>query len=340
MTTPLRVAVIGGGAFGREHVAVYRELPAVTLVAIVEPNPELHHQWLIDSARGDTQIFHTVAEMLSATQLDAASLVVPGRAHRKVASELLSAGVDILVEKPFADTVVNAKGIAEQAALLGRICLPGYLLRFSPNHLALKQRAASGEFGEILGVFLRRDRSKTLTIRYPDIHPALLTGVHDIDLAIWLTGQSVVEVSAIEHSDSTARVDIFIAQMRHEHGAVSTVSGAYLLSEFDSDGVDDQVNLYGSLGIDTLHLSRAELGVGVANAALVAELRHFINCVRDQRPSELCSPENAVHVVDIAEAIILSASIGGATVAVSAPQQTSPNARAGDPSNTTQGSTE
>lgn len=316
---PLRIAVIGGGEFGREHVAVYRSMPSVQLVAIVEANEKRRREWQTDSSRGDADIFSSVTEMLAHTKLDAASIVTPSSTRLEICSEVMLAGVDILVEKPFADTPEDAQLIATLAGKLGRICLPGHILRFSSDHRALKSKVTDGVLGEIVAVTLRRNRSRALSSQYPDIHPVLLIGVHDIDLAIWFTSEPVCEVSAIEHRDANGAVDFFTARFLHEHGAISTVHGSYLLPEEDADQIDDEVSIYGLLGTATLKLPKSDsavprYGSGVDNAPLVVELNHFVECVIARRPSDVCSLADAVHVVEVAQAVIRSAAAGGENI--------------------------
>jgi predicted dehydrogenase len=323
MNTLLRVAVVGGGEFGTQHVNVYRSLPDVCLVGIVEPNSLRYSQWVSDPTRGDIQIYHSVSEMLAVAKVDAVSVVTPSPSHLQIASELMNAGVDILVEKPFADYALGAAAIEKLAEELGRICIPGHLLRFSPDHLELMQRASNGEIGNVVSASLRRDRSKYLTVNNLGIHPVLLTGVHDVDLAIWFTGQNIVGVQALEHKDLEGNVDFYSAQMHHENGAVSTIQGFYLLPLSDSTAVDDEVNLYGTEGMISLKISKSEIGTGITNLALVNEIEHFLDCVRTQKPSEISTPQNATHVINVVEALIESSKGGGINVKVAPLQHAS-----------------
>jgi len=95
----LRVAVAGAGAFGRNHLRVYRELETagqgVALVAAVEPNQARAAE---TSAKYAIPVFSTVDELLSADlHLNAATVAVPTVHHQEVASVLLDAGLDLLV---------------------------------------------------------------------------------------------------------------------------------------------------------------------------------------------------------------------------------------------------
>ncbi|MHB8186227.1 MAG: Gfo/Idh/MocA family protein [Dermatophilaceae bacterium] len=326
MPRPVRVAVVGGGLFGREHIGTYRSLEDVELVAVVEPSWERRTELLADQALlGTAQMFASVHDMLVAVAVDAASVVVPSSLHQDVASELMLAGIDVLVEKPFAEAVEDAREIAKQAAACGRICLPGHVLRFSAPHRELRDRLRAGVLGEVIAVALRRDRSSALMLSHPGEHPASLTGVHDVDLAIWLTGQRVVEVCALEHCVPNGKnVDLVWAQLRHVDGAISSVHGAYLLPVDAPDMTSDQIDVYGTAGSESLHdaiprrLTTETCTAQPArqNEPLRNELSHFVSCVAAGQPSAICTPDDAVHVVEVVRALIESAAAHGVPVVI------------------------
>ncbi len=131
---PIRVAVAGAGAFGNNHLRVYRELEeaglGVALVAAVEPNAARAVQ---AAEKYAIPVFLTVDELLKADlKIDAATVAVPTVHHHAVASTLLDAGLDVLVEKPLAATLAEADDLCARAEKGGRILQPGHLERFNP----------------------------------------------------------------------------------------------------------------------------------------------------------------------------------------------------------------
>jgi predicted dehydrogenase len=106
----LRLAVAGNGAFGKNHLRVYRELETagqgIALVAAVEPDPARASE---AANKYGIPVFATVGELLAADlHLDAATVAVPTVHHHAVASQLIDAGLDLLVEKPLAATLAEA----------------------------------------------------------------------------------------------------------------------------------------------------------------------------------------------------------------------------------------
>ncbi len=106
---PLNVAVVGAGAFGRNHARVYRQLQqtgSLRLVGVVDP----------ETARADTvarefgcKSFGSIEQMLTThSEVQAASVAVPTVKHLALARTLMEGGVDLLIEKPLASTIAEA----------------------------------------------------------------------------------------------------------------------------------------------------------------------------------------------------------------------------------------
>ena len=118
----IRVAVVGTGEFGRNHVRVYREMGGVELAGVFDR----------DAARAaataqefSTRAFKGLEELRGA--VDAATVAVPTVAHAEVGCRLMEMGIDVLVEKPMASTLGEADLLLEAAATIradfaGRAC--------------------------------------------------------------------------------------------------------------------------------------------------------------------------------------------------------------------------
>ena len=133
MPITIKVAVIGVGAFGRNHARVYRQLQqagSVRLVGVVDG----------DMARAEAvarefgcAAFGSVEQMMNAhSDVQAASVAVPTVLHLEVARALMEAGVDVLIEKPVAATLVEADELILLAAQHTRVAQVGHLERFNP----------------------------------------------------------------------------------------------------------------------------------------------------------------------------------------------------------------
>src|SRR5262252_2938250 len=118
----MKVAVIGVGHLGKHHARLYAEMPAVELVGIVDILPDRAAE-IAQSHR--TQALSDYRELFG--KVNAVSLAVPTTEHARIGTELLRNGIDVLVEKPIADTIDGAQALIETAAQHDRILQTGHV---------------------------------------------------------------------------------------------------------------------------------------------------------------------------------------------------------------------
>jgi len=223
---PLRVAVIGAGAFGRNHLRVYRELEQagepVRLVAVVDPNAAAAAD---AAAKFEVPAFASVAECLAGTGgLDAASVCVPTVHHRAAAEELIAAGVDVLVEKPLAPSLEDADSLLALARERGRIVQVGHLERFNPAVTAARRFLHQP-------MFFEAHRLSVFTPRSLDVDVVLDLMIHDLDIVLSLVGSPVVEVRAVGLPVLSPKVDIANVRVEFESGCVANFTASRVSTE-------------------------------------------------------------------------------------------------------------
>jgi predicted dehydrogenase len=325
--TALKVAVIGVGSFGRAHVLAWNRVAGARVVAVVDRDLDAIDAFTRESAP-EAVALESIEALLVRGDIDCASVVLPSAHHSSAAVALMDAGIDVLIEKPVATDVTTAQRISTVARRTGRVCMPGHLLRFSRAHIALKEAVDRGDIGNVVALHARRDRSARLTLDYPDESPILLTGVHDIDLALWLAGSRVESVRAVQRRNLTSQVSLVWAYLNHANGVLSSVHATYLLPKDSGSSTSDRIDVYGSAGAAFIDLSTSPpttrpqelLGLSsrqpeaVDDDALANELEHFAGCVRTQQQSTVISLDEAVHGVAVAAAIVESARLNGEEV--------------------------
>jgi predicted dehydrogenase len=226
---PLRVIVVGAGAFGRNHLRVYREIEAahpglVHLAALVEPDTQRRDDL---AARFSIPAFATLDQLLASSRAPAfaaASVCVPTIHHAAVAATLLHAGIDVLIEKPFATTLAEADDILDLAATHRRIVQVGHLERFNPAVTAAL--AALNK-----PMFFEAHRLSVFTPRSLDVDVVLDLMIHDLDIVLSLAQSPVKEVRAVGLPILSPKVDIANVRVEFDSACVANFTASRVSTE-------------------------------------------------------------------------------------------------------------
>lgn len=215
----LKVAVVGVGRMGQHHARVYSQMPMCKLVAVCDANLE---QAKKIAALYGCGAFASPGEMLAAgVRVDAATIAVPTIYHRGIAEALLTAGVDVLVEKPLAQNVEEAGAILAAAKKHGRVLQVGHTERFNPAVRALAAYELAPQFVEV-------QRISPMTFRSIDVGVVLDLMIHDIDIVQHFVKSPVVEVAAVGVSVIGKHEDIANARLTFKNGCVANLTASRL----------------------------------------------------------------------------------------------------------------
>ncbi len=227
------------GAFGRNHLRVYRELALshqnspdpIRITAIVEPNPDQISSlsWPADAPYPLPPVFESVDALLSArahgdVYVDATSVCVPTTNHADAASALLESGIDVLVEKPIAFTVSEAERIVALANRHGRILQVGHLERFNPAVMAAEEMRSHP-------MFFEAHRLSIFTPRALDVDVVLDLMIHDLDVVVHLAQSPVRKVHAVGLPIVSSKVDIANVRIEFESGCVANFTASRVSTE-------------------------------------------------------------------------------------------------------------
>ncbi len=215
----VRVAVVGVGDFGRNHVRVYRELADAELVGVVDSNQDQARQV---AAEFSTTALPDLAALVG--RVDAASVAVPTADHARVGCWLLEQGIDALVEKPMAASLSEADALISAAREKGRVLQVGHLERFNPAVAAVEKVVLRPLFFEVhrLGVF--SPRSLDIDVVYDVM-------IHDLEILLALVGTPVVELKAVGIPVLSDKVDIAQVRLEFESGAVANLTASRVSTE-------------------------------------------------------------------------------------------------------------
>jgi len=220
MARLLRAGVIGLGAMGKNHARVYSELPEVELIGVADSNGEL-----ISSVAQEYNIegFIDYRKLLHCN-LDVVSTAVPTSLHRDIALAAADAGINILVEKPIADTLENASEIIDKCGQRGVKLMVGHVERFNPVFSVIKQRIANLNVISIDIV-----RLGPLPPRVKDVGVVIDLAVHDIDIFRYLTNSEFRRLqSLISKGMTDDREDTALLSFEMENGVLCHLTTNWL----------------------------------------------------------------------------------------------------------------
>lgn len=220
-----RVAVIGVGAFGRNHARVYSELQKqgepVELAAVCDANPERAAELAMEFK---TQAFTSLDQLLKKSNVQAVSIAVPTVHHLAVARTLMEAGIDVLIEKPIATTLDEADELIRIAKQKQRIAMVGHLERFNPAVRATIPLITRPMFFEV-------HRLSIFSQRALDVDVVLDLMIHDLDIVLSLVNSPVKEVRAVGLPILSQNVDIANVRLEFDSGCIANLTASRVSTE-------------------------------------------------------------------------------------------------------------
>jgi predicted dehydrogenase len=316
----INVAVIGVGAFGRNHARIYNQLAqhgeAVRLVGVVDP----------DIAKADAVArefgcrgFGSIEQLISThSEVQAASVAVPTVHHLQVARVLMEAGIDVLIEKPLAGSLAEADELIALAQRLGRIAQVGHLERFNSAVTATRPLITQPMFFEV-------HRLSVFTPRSLDVDVVLDLMIHDLDIVLSFVNSPVTEIRAVGLPILSGKVDIANVRLQFASGCVANLTASRVSTErvrklrffqpkqyisLDYGRRDVTVFSVGETGTNVPSIN-PQIGIfkppTVVAEPLLAELRAFLAAVRE-RSNPLVSLTDGRRALELALNIVAAIS--------------------------------
>ncbi|MFC1906262.1 Gfo/Idh/MocA family oxidoreductase [Chloroflexota bacterium] len=215
----LKVGVIGVGSMGQHHARVYSEQSGVKLVGIADID--------IEKASGIARKYNTNSfadyQKLLNQGLDGVSITVPTSCHREIALAVADAKVNMLVEKPLADTVDSAREITYKCEEKGVLLMVGHIERFNPIIPVIKR---SMEKTNVISIDITR--VGPLPPRITDVGVMIDLAVHDIDLVRYLTGSEFKKTHALTSKSLSSKEDIALLSLEMENGILAHITTNWL----------------------------------------------------------------------------------------------------------------
>ncbi|MCP4228500.1 MAG: Gfo/Idh/MocA family oxidoreductase [Actinomycetia bacterium] len=326
---PLGLAVIGVGRMGRFHANALAGCEAVNLLAVADGAEEALAATSADL--GSVATYDSLAQAAEHPGVEACLIATSTPTHPTLVRQALDHGLHVLCEKPVALDPSEGRELAAEATEAGLVLQVGHWRRFSPPWVAMRQAIIDGRIGRPLILRLAQWDADPPPPAFCDPRVsgglAVDCGVHEYDLAEWLTGARIEEVVAHplplvdESLAEVGDVDNLVVVLRLDDGSIATVD----LTRNARYGDDVRTEVLGSDGalfVDILPTGRARLatgeGIGVlpgsetddaTSAGVIAQAMAFATLVRG---AEVDYPDalDSVRATEVGLAVIRSGASG------------------------------
>ncbi|MFQ6075920.1 MAG: Gfo/Idh/MocA family oxidoreductase [Candidatus Bathyarchaeia archaeon] len=300
-----KFGIIGAGFWGRNHARVLKELEDAELVAVCD----------IDQARAEEvgrkfgADWYTEDEaLLKREDVEAICVCTPTATHAKITTKTILQGKHVLVEKPMASTVEEAREIMRVAEGRGVQVMVGFIERFNPGVQRVRRLIEDGVLGEIVLAFARR--VGLWPERIGDVGVIKDTAIHDLDIMRFIFSEEPLNVYARAGSLGHRFEDY--AQILMGFSGIKT---GFVEANWLTPHKIRKLTVTGSGAIATLDYITQEVTIEDAEKLvkptyrweepLKLELQHFVNCViEDEKP--LVTSIDGLRALEIAEAALRS----------------------------------
>ncbi len=212
----LRAGVIGAGRMGRLHSRIYSQMAQVDLVAVVDSQFAKAAQ-LVQEFGG--RAYSLPEEIIPL--VDVVTVAVPTEFHAAIAEPFLARGIGVLVEKPIAASLTEARKMLELARVHGGTLQVGYSERFNPVVQAMHRLHFTPRFME-------SQRISPYTFRSTDVGVVLDMMIHDIDIVLSLACSPVRDIQAVGVNVLGQHEDIANVRLTFESGCVANLTASRL----------------------------------------------------------------------------------------------------------------
>lgn len=312
---PLRIAVIGAGYWGINHVRNFYELGALELVCDASGTILEDIRTRFSGVRTHTD----VQAVLDDQRIDAVVLATPAETHSDLAMRAIDAGKDVLVEKPLTLAVDEGERLVHRAKELGSVLMVGHLLEYHPAVLRLRELIGSGQLGELRYIYsnrlnlgkVRREENILWSFAPHDI--AIILRLVDA----WPTHVSAaggsylrphiadVTVTNIEFPTGV-RAHIFVSWLHPYKEQRLIVVGSKQMAVFDDVRKDSKLMIYDQ-GVEIVNgepVTRKNEGIAEDIAdeePLRRQCLHFLECIRT-RTRPVTDGESGLRVLRVLDA--------------------------------------
>jgi UDP-2-acetamido-3-amino-2,3-dideoxy-glucuronate N-acetyltransferase len=311
----IKVAVIGAGYWGINHVRNFHELDALKSVCDAS---QTSLKKISDSFAGVT-VESDYQKILTDEEIRGVVIATPAETHFRLAADAIEAGKHVLVEKPLTLDAREGEQLVELAKEKQAILMVGHLLEYHPAVLRLRELIASGELGELRYVYsnrlnlgkIRREENILWSFAPHDI-AIILRLVGEWPKQIAATGGAYLQSHIADVTITTmefptgVRAHIFVSWLHPYKDQRLIVVGSKKMAVFDDVMKENKLTIYDQ-GVEFVNgepVMRKNDGVAeVLEKAepLRRECQEFLDCIKTGR-KPLTDGESGLQVLRVLEA--------------------------------------
>lgn len=316
MTNTVKVAVIGAGMMGRNHLKTYKNLQGVELVGVYDIFPEAREK---AAEMFGIKAFSSLEEV--AANVDAVSVVTTSVTHADVGEFFLNRGIHCMMEKPLATTEEGCKRLINAAAKNNVTLLVGHIEQFNPAveqmhkilHDTTKIRSLTAQ------------RMSAASGRITDVDVSMDLMIHDAEIILSLVQSPIknIQAAAVTTPDHPEGKDYITALLTFENGVTANITASRITQArvrtltvttdtnyIDMDFINQSINVHSQGRMPYVNQESIPdwMNYGLkgsveqlfipTNQPLTAELTHFINCVNGKETPRITG-QNALEALRV-----------------------------------------
>ena len=305
----LKIAVIGTGGWGKNHVRVLSDLGVLCAICDSDENRVLSL-----SKKYKTNSYPNLKELFEKEpDLDACIVCTPTKTHFSIALEIIKRKINVFVEKPLSFSSVECEELTKLSKRYGVILTSGYIERFNPAIQDLKKIIEENTCGELLMMEFHRENRMPLHIK--DVGIIYDTSVHDIDTALFIFDSKPTVVFARSGKRFHSSEDFATIMLGFQDQKVAIIASNWItpkkvrrFSAVCSEGIITGDFITQEIKIDDE--TKTVIPRRQFQEPLTLELKNFLQAVSGKKTKFLVSPEDATAVTKIAEAALISSNTG------------------------------
>jgi predicted dehydrogenase len=236
------VGVVGIGHLGNYHLQKYQNIENVEIAGVADIDP-----FRSDKAADAFECNAYSNHLDLVEQVDAVSITVPAQFHHTVARDFLTAGKDVLMEKPFTATLSEADDLISLAAAKELVLQVGFIERFNPAVVALDKVIRHP-------LFIESHRLHPFVERGTDVDVVLDLMIHDLDLILHYVPSTLQSVEAVGVSVLSDKVDIANVRLTFANGCVANITASRVTLKHMQ-----KLRFFGLEGYHSIDFSKREL---------------------------------------------------------------------------------